>query len=75
MEINRFALTDFMEGEGLRLTDLHERSGVSVSFLSELKSGTKTEVSPATLKKIADALGVRVRSLAARPNDAAEVAS
>ena len=79
MEINRFAFTDFMEGEGLRLTDLHERTkeqdpagkGVSISFLSELKSGTKTEVSPATLKKIADALGVRVRSLAVRPNDEA----
>lgn len=79
--MNRFALIDFMEGEGLRLTDLHERTkaadpegkGVSISFLSELKSGTKTEVSPATLRKIADALGVRVRSLAANPN-AAEVA-
>ncbi len=69
MEINRYALTDFMEGEGLRLTDLALKSKVSVSFLSELRSGTKTEVSPATLKKIAEALGVRVRSLAALPND------
>lgn len=69
MQINRFALTDFMEGEGLRLTDLADRSGVSISFLSELRSGTKTEASPATVKKLADALGVRVRSLAANPND------
>lgn len=68
MEINRFALTDFMEGEGLRLVDLSTKAGVSISFLSELRSGTKTEVSPATLKKIADALGVRIRSLAANPN-------
>jgi transcriptional regulator with XRE-family HTH domain len=64
VQINRFALTDFMEGEGLRLTDLAEKSGVSISFLSELRSGTKTEVSPATVKKLADALGVRVRSIA-----------
>lgn len=83
MEINRFALNDFMEGEGLRLTDLHQRTkqndpegkGVSISFLSELRSGTKTEVSPATLKKIADVLGVRVRSLAANPNVDEPVAS
>lgn len=74
MEINRFALTDFMEGEGLRLTDLAKKSRVSVSFLSELKSGTKTEVSPATLRKIADALGVRVRSLACNPNTLEDVA-
>lgn len=58
-----------MEGEGFRLTDLSEKSGVSISFLSELRSGTKTEASPATVKKLADALNVRVRSLAANPND------
>lgn len=68
--MNRFALIDFMEGEGLRLTDLAEKSNVSVSFLSELRSGTKTEVSAAVMKKIADALNVRVRSLAANPNSA-----
>lgn len=74
--MNRFALIDFMEGEGLRLTDLSEKSGVSISFLSELRSGTKTEASAATVKKLADALNVRVRSLAANPNDhEAEVAA
>jgi hypothetical protein len=84
MQVNRFALQDFMEGEGLRLTDLHRKTkevdpdgkGVSISFLSELMSGTKSEASAATVKKIADALGIRVRSLAANPNiDEAEVAS
>jgi transcriptional regulator with XRE-family HTH domain len=69
VQINRFALIDFMEGDGLRLTDLATKSGVSISFLSELRSGTKTEASAATVKKIADALNVRVRSLAANPND------
>lgn len=69
MQINRFALQDFMDGEGFRLTELAEKSGVSISFLSELRSGTKTEASAATVKKIADALNVRVRSLAANPND------
>jgi transcriptional regulator with XRE-family HTH domain len=67
-EINTSALQDFMDGEGLRLTDLAERSTVSLSFLSELRSGTKTEASAATVKKIADALNVRVRSLLANPN-------
>lgn len=77
MQINRFALIDFMDGEGLRLTDLHERTkaqdpagkGVSLSFLSELRSGTKTEASAATVKRIADAMGIRVRSIAANPNE------
>jgi transcriptional regulator with XRE-family HTH domain len=68
VQINRFALTDFMEGEGLRLVDLAEKSGVSISFLSALRSGDRKEVSAKTLKKIADALGVRVRSLAVNPN-------
>lgn len=69
MQINRHSLSDFMDGEGLRLTDLAEATGLSKSFLSELRSGTKTEASAATVKKIADALNVRVRSLAANPND------
>lgn len=75
MQINRFALIEFMEGEGLRLTDLATKSKVSVSFLSELRSGTKTEVSPAVVKKIADALNIRVRAIAANPNADLETAS
>ena len=66
-EINSSALQDFMEGEGLRLTDLSEKSTVSISFLSELRSGVKTEASAATIKKLADALNVRPRSLMAAP--------
>jgi transcriptional regulator with XRE-family HTH domain len=69
VQINRFALAEFMDGEGLRLTDLHDKTGISKSFLSELRSGTKTEASAATVRKIADALNVRVRALAANPND------
>lgn len=71
MQINRHALCDFMESEGLRLTDLAEKSGVSISFLSELRSGSRTEASAATVKKVADALNIRVRSLMANPNDEA----
>lgn len=67
VQINRFALADFMDGEGLRITDLHDRTGVAKSFLSELRSGKKTEASAATVKKIADALNIRPRSLAAMP--------
>lgn len=73
MQINRHALSDFMDGEGLRLTDLADRSGVSISFLSELRSGSRTQASAATVKKIADALNVRVRSLAVNPDDDAEL--
>lgn len=75
MQINRHALIDFMDGEGLRLTDLAEQSGVSISFLSELRSGTKVEASAATVRKIADALNVRVRSIAANPNEVDEDAA
>lgn len=76
MQINRHALIDFMEGEGLRLTDLAERSGVSISYLSELRSGKHRDASPATVRKLADALNIRVRSLAANPNlERDEVAS
>lgn len=74
VQINRHALADFMDGEGLRLTDLAEKSGLSISFLSELRSGTKTEASAASMRKIADVLNVRVRSLAANPNEMEEVA-
>lgn len=74
MRINRHALTDFMEGEGLRLTDLANKSGVSISFLSELRSGSRTEASAATVRRIADALNVRVRSLAANPDAEGEAA-
>lgn len=73
MQINRHALIDFMEGEGLRLTDLATKSGVSISFLSELRSGTHVEASERTVKAIADALNIRPRSLAAHP-DTTEVA-
>ncbi|HEX2578627.1 MAG TPA: helix-turn-helix transcriptional regulator [Aquihabitans sp.] len=75
MQINRHALSDFMEGEGLRLTDLSAKSGVSISFLSELRSGSRTEASAATVRKIADALNVRVRSLMANPNESDEQAA
>lgn len=75
VQINHHAVTDFAEGEGLRLTDLQRRTaemdpegkGVSISFLSELSTGKRTECSPRVMKMIADALGVRVRSIAAIP--------
>ncbi len=73
-EINASALQDFMDGEGLRLTDLAERANMSISFLSELRSGSKTAASAATIKKLADALNVRPRSLMACPPDGSESA-
>lgn len=75
MQINRSALSDFMAGEGLRLTDLAEKSGVSLPFLSQLRSGGKTEASERTVKALADALNVSPRSLAARPTELDEVQS
>lgn len=61
--IHAAALSEFMRTEGLRLTDLADKSGVSIGFLSELCSGTKTRTSPATALKIADALGVRISAI------------
>lgn len=61
--IHSEALKEFMRTEGLRLTDLANSSGVSIGFLSELCSGSKTRTSPATAKKIADALGVRIAAI------------
>lgn len=57
-----------MESEGLRLTDLADKAGVSKSFLSELRSGTKTEVSEAVVKRLADVLNVRPKSLVRNPD-------
>jgi len=74
-EINPSALQNFMDDEGLRLTDLSEKSTVSISFLSELRSGSKSEASEATIKKLADALNVRPRSLMAPPKDGSEAVS
>ena len=61
--IHSAALAEFMRTEGLRLTDLANKSGVSIGFLSELCSGSRTRTSPATAKKIADALGVRITAI------------
>ncbi len=61
--IHSAALGEFMRTEGLRLTDLANKTGLSMGFLSELCSGTKSRTSPATAKKIADALNVRITAI------------
>lgn len=65
--IHSDALTDFMQKEGLRLTDLANVTGLSMGYLSELCSGTKTRTSPATAKKLADALNVRISAITVTP--------
>lgn len=72
--INPSALQDFMDGDGIRPTDLAELANISESYVSQLRSGKKTVVSAAVLKRIADALKVRTRSLMANPDDAEEAA-
>lgn len=58
---------------GFGLKELSEASTVSQSYICEIERGTKTNVRPATLKKLADALGVPIAVLARDP-EAAEKA-
>lgn len=63
--INAHALADFLDSRGMTLKGLADESGVSLSYLSELASGTK----PGTLavaQKLADALGCHVFTITER---------
>lgn len=62
-QIHSGSLSDFMVKEGLRLTDLSKETGLSMGYLSNLCSGQRTRVSPATAKKLADALKVRISAI------------
>jgi DNA-binding XRE family transcriptional regulator len=56
------ALKAWREHRGLTLQALADAAGVSKAYASQIESGKRTG-SAATLKKLADALGVRVEAL------------
>lgn len=65
MDLNAAALTSFRQLNGLSQAELARRSKVSQGFISELESGTKTQASPAIIKKLADALNIPLAAIAA----------
>lgn len=52
-------LHEWREAEGYTLLELAEKTGLSCSFLSDLERG-RTEPSMKTLRKIADAYGLKL---------------
>ena len=73
MLLNREALFTIRVLSGFSQAELARRSGVSQGHISELeKDGGTKNASPATIKKLAEALGVPVGALM---NVAAAVAS
>lgn len=52
-------LHEWREAEGYTLLELAEKTGLSVSFLSDLERG-RTDPSMKTLRKIADAYGLKL---------------
>lgn len=64
MLLNREALISIRLLSGFSQAELGRRSGVSQGHISELeKEGTTKQAGPATIKKLADALGVPMGAL------------
>jgi len=62
--LNREALISMRLLAGFSQAELARRAGVSQGHISELeKEGTKKNAGPATIKKLAEALGVPVGAL------------
>lgn len=59
MQFNRDALAEIRLREGMSLSRLAVETGISLSYLSEIQSGAKTNVSLDLIRKIADALNVQ----------------
>lgn len=68
MERSGFGLVDFQTACGAKADGA---PAVSLSYLSEVVSGTKTKVGPPIVKAMADALKVPMTVLLASPNEAA----
>lgn len=62
IRVNTFALADARAAAELSLTQLSAKSGVAKAQLSDIETGVKG-TTPATLAKIARALGVTADSL------------
>jgi transcriptional regulator with XRE-family HTH domain len=65
--LNTPALTAWREERGLSKSQLAVAAQVSLSYLSEIESGTKSP-SSAVIRKLADALKVNVHVLVSNPN-------
>jgi putative molybdopterin biosynthesis protein len=52
---------------GLNQAELAELAGISPSFMCKLESGKYGDASPATLSRLADALGCTIADLEWRP--------
>lgn len=74
MRINRTALTDLREAHGLSKSALAVEAEISLSYLSELESGAKENVSGEVLRKLANALACHRTSLVASPEQLREAA-
>jgi transcriptional regulator with XRE-family HTH domain len=64
MRLNRHALRVIRERSGLSLTELARTAGISQPHLSNLERGRR-QASPATVRRLADALRVPVPALLA----------
>lgn len=72
MRLNRFAVTAWREERGLSKSKLAVDAQISLSYLSEIESGSNGKdrsASPAVIRQIADALKVKVHVLILNPND------
>lgn len=74
MLLNRYALRALRERSGLSLSDLARLAGISQPHLSNLERGHRRP-SPATLRRLADALKVPVLALVADPDGAEPAAT
>lgn len=64
MQLNRHALRAIRERSGLSLTELARAAGISQPHLSNLEHGHR-QASPATVRRLADALRVPMPALLA----------
>lgn len=70
IKVNGATVAALRHLNGYGLKDLAEISGVSMSYICEVEKGTKVNLRPPTLKKLADGLGVTVAVLARDPEAA-----
>ena len=65
MLVNRHAAKRFREFAGKSLSQVQIETGISLSYLSEIESGVKKNVSPQKVALLAEAYNVPVAALAA----------
>ena len=63
IEVNAEALRAAREGAGLSVEDVSRRTGVAPATLQRLEDGPPKSIRPATLRRLAQALGAEVEQL------------